>query len=180
MAGFDTGKAFGAAGDLFGAVGSAVGGLGAMAAGDANQKGLTQEAGFYGQAADIEGENAILAGAAGDIQIAQQARKNYEVMSGTRAAVAGAGLAQTGSAGDILRENAQQGSLALATLNVQKQINVNAYKVQQEAYQAQQEAADAAAQAAAGGGAMGGIGGALGALGSIAKVGATLAPMLIP
>lgn len=175
--GFNWGGAISAVGGLVNAAGEIFGGQANSQALNEEAGGFDQEAAFYGKAADLEGENEVLAGSAGDIKIAQQERTNYGVLSSTESAQAGAGFAMSGSGLDIMRENAQQGHLATQMLGVQKGIDINTYAVQKEAYSASQEQAKAeaakarsAASSASTGGLLGGIGSAVGSIASLAMM----------
>jgi hypothetical protein len=172
-------------GGLLKGVGSLVGGAALLLAGNANSQALQDEAQGYqaegdlfGQAQVLEQQNAVLAGAAGDIQIAQQNSKNYKLASATVGATAGAGFQTGGSFLDVLRENTEQGSLATGMLQVQKGINVNTYNTQAMAYGAEQQQAyaeEAAAKSSAGSTQTGGV---LGAIGGVLSAAASFLPLI--
>lgn len=129
-------------GDLGGAVSSIFGGIGEFA----SAKG-------YGQAADYARINAEIAQQTSDIQQTMTARKVYQTIGGQQADVAGAGLASSGSATDILRSSAEQGSLTKQLVAKQGAINVMGYQAEAASY----DAMASAAKAAGGGGILGGI-----------------------
>jgi hypothetical protein len=176
--GFLWGNALSGLGGLAGAAGSLLGGSSSSAGYAATAAGDRAEAQGLEEAAQSEELNKTLAGASGQIQDAMAARTIYKSTSGIEAAAAGAGFNGGGSAGDILRESAQQGALTRQMLGVQTEVNENTYQMQANTYtaEAQQaednaDAADAAASAAETGGVLGAIGGVLGAA-------AKFAPML--
>jgi hypothetical protein len=140
--------------NLGGAVSDLFGGLGDLA-----------EASAYGKASQLAGENAQIAAASGRIQQVQAQRQIYQSIGGTRADVAGAGLAMSGSALDIIRSSQQQGALTRALIANQTSINVHGYEEEAASYQAMSSAAKMA--------------GAGGFLGSLLKVGAAVAPFVL-
>ena len=79
------------------------------------------------------------------IQEAQQQREITQAMGKTTAQVAGAGFAESGSALDILRSNAQQGAQAQAVLSEQGLINEASYKEQAQSFNLMAQAAGEAA-----------------------------------
>lgn len=147
---FGTGVSSNAVGGAFSDFGTAISDFSAA-------KGYKLEAQTYGQAADLENQNATLAAASGVIQSAQMQRKVYQSLSGTQAEIAGAGLAAKGSAGDIMRSSAQQGSLTQQLVAAQTEINVNAYKAQAGAYSGQEAMAKQQAKSSTEGGWMSAI-----------------------
>lgn len=171
------GSGFGAASDLFGAVSSFLGGQSNSAALQAEAGGYGQEAAGFDKAAQLEDFNAKYAKVSGDIQDIQTKRKIYQSESGTMSDLAGANLADSGSAIGILRSSAEQGALTLGMTDTQTAINVNSYVAQENAYEGeanQARAEQASAEAAASGAETGGI---LGAIGGVLKAGAMIAPM---
>lgn len=130
----------------FGALGGAVsdifGGIGEFA----TAKG-------YSQAANYAGINAKIAQESANIQQEQATRQIYKTIGGVQSDVAGAGLATSGSAGDILRSSASQGALTKQLVQEQGDINVLGYKAEQASYQSMASAA----KAAGGGGILGGL-----------------------
>ena len=175
--GIDYGKAIGAVGDLFSGAGSYFAGQGKIAGDTAMAGGYTEEAASFTDAANIEAQNVKYAKLSGDLQNIAATRNIYKSESGTSSDVAGAGLAESGSALDILRGSAAQGALTHAVIGNQTAINENSYKQQEDAYQgeasmatAEASAATASASAAGTSGTMSSIGSALGAVAGIASM----------
>lgn len=136
----------GAVSDIFGAVGSAQ-----------SAKGYTKAAGLA-----LENENIAKQSAA--IQGVQADRQIYQVIGGQKADVAGAGLAASGSALDLLRSSAQQGSLTKQLVANQGAITALGYEQEANSYEGM---ASAAKTASAGG-----------ILGSLFKIGAAVLPFI--
>lgn len=111
--------------DIFGAVGSA-----------ASAKGYSQAAGYAQQ-------NAELAQQSTRIQELQASRKIYQTIGGQQADIAGAGLAKSGGALDIMRDSANQGSLTKQLIANQGAITVSGYQAESANYQAMATAAKA-------------------------------------
>jgi hypothetical protein len=88
------------------------------------------------------------------IKASQQDRDLFKSLGQTRADIAGAGFAESGSALDILRESAQQGALTRAVTEQQGLITGEGYEQEAKSYQnmaqAAQVAIDAANEAATG------------------------------
>ena len=124
----------------------------------------------YGQAAKLAGQNAQQEKAAYNLQAVQTARAVEQTQGTAIADAADNGGMLSGSAGDIIRSNANQGNLAVQLVTTGGQIQVNSYLQQQQAYLAQQQAAEAAAKAAEAGAFGGIIGGAVGIIGGIASM----------
>jgi hypothetical protein len=82
------------------------------------------------------------------LQDFQTARKNFQTIGGQRADVAGAGLAQSGGALDLLRDSTEQAALSREILNRQGLITEEGYRDQATADQAMASAADQAADGA--------------------------------
>lgn len=82
------------------------------------------------------------------IKVAGQNRELALGQGRTIAAVAGAGLAQSGSALDVLRSNATQGALQQAVTGVQGQITEAGYAEQQQSYDTMATIAGNSAKAA--------------------------------
>lgn len=129
-------------GDIGGAVSSIFGGIGDL-----------DEASAYGKAGAIERQNAQIAAATGRIQTIQADRQIYQTIGGQQADVAGAGLASSGSALDLLRSSMQQGALTKQLIANQTGLSVNSYTAEADSYEGRQ----AAAQAGAAGGFLGGL-----------------------
>ena len=123
----------GAVSDLFGAVGDFA------------------SASAYSEASKLNASNARIALASGNINAALQERNTYQAGSTVRASTAATGFTFGGSAGDILREQAQQGALAKSLVLSQAELTSQSYAAQSAAEQGQANASKA-----------GGVGGLLG------------------
>lgn len=139
MAGLDSffSNAGGAVSDLFAAKGYGF-----------KAQGARIEQGMYTEAAGFADENVEFTKASTDIKLQQQERENLKLIGGQQADVAGAGFAASGSALDLLRDSASQGSLAKQVLGSQGQITEAGYEEQAKALRSQADAAGVAAQAA--------------------------------
>jgi hypothetical protein len=127
MASFDYGSAFSGAADL-------LSGVSQLQAGNASAKAS------QGNAATARA-NAQLTANSTNLRVMQQQRKAYQVLGGQRADIAGAGLAASGSALDVIRSSAQQASTDKSLIQMQGQIDVNALNGQAQAYDAEAAAA---------------------------------------
>lgn len=78
------------------------------------------------------------------IEAAQKQRELNMSLGRTASQVAGAGFSASGSALDILRSSASQGSLAKAVTQAQGNIQTAGYQEQQQSYLAMQTAAEKA------------------------------------
>ena len=114
--------------DIFGAIGSA-----------ASAKGYKEAAGYATQNADIAQQST-------QIQELQASRKIYQTLGGQQADIAGAGLAKSGGALDIMRDSANQGSLTKQLIKNQGAITVNGYEAEAANYSAMASAASASAK----------------------------------
>lgn len=128
----------GAAADLFGGAGSIFSGI----AGAQSSKAAATE---YGYAQQFAKEQTTLSETLAGRQI-------YQTQSAARAGVAGNGFQLSGSAGDILRSNAQQGALTKGAIALQG-------AAQEQSYLEQQKGAKAASTGGEIGGILGGIAG---------------------
>jgi hypothetical protein len=81
------------------------------------------------------------------IKQSQADRNLYQSLGTTEADIAGAGLAQSGSALDLLRESASQGAMTKAVLGEQGLITEAGYAEQAQSYQDMASAAGVAIQA---------------------------------
>lgn len=128
------GYAGGAVSDLFGAFGAEKSsglqaeGLRLKAQGD------LAEAGQYDLASTLANQNEKYTEASTAIQEAQQQRNTTMQVGGQQNAIAGGGLAASGSGLDILADSARQGALAQATLGQQGLITEAGYKEQADSY----------------------------------------------
>ena len=132
----DTGNLLSTVSDIGGAVGDLFGSQGAAA-----------EANTFQGAATLESQNAQLTAASTHIQESQTARAVNQSLGTTVADVAGAGFTESGSALDILRDSAQQGSLAKSLVNIQGAITENSYAAQAGIYSGEAKAANEQSQA---------------------------------
>ncbi len=99
------------------------------------------EATQYELAGSLAEQNARYIEASTRIQAAQQDRQISITVGGQRAAVGGAGLAESGSALDLLRDSAAQGALARSVLVTQGQITEAGYTEQANSYDVMSKAA---------------------------------------
>lgn len=129
-------------GSLGGAVSSIFGGIGQL-----------ESASGYKQAAQYAGDNAEIAQQSADIQNLMASRKVYQTLGGQQADIGGAGLASSGSATDLMRSSAEQGSLTKQLVTRQGAINVLGYQAEQASYNSMAQAA----QTAGAGGILGGL-----------------------
>ena len=107
-------------------------------------QGAAAEAQQYGIAAGYAGQEAQYSQMSTDIQAAQKQRELNTSLGRTASQVAGAGFSASGSALDILRSSASQGSLAKAVTQEQGNIQTAGYQEQQQSYLAMQTAAEKA------------------------------------
>lgn len=103
--------------------------------------GAAEEATNYGLAAKLAGENEQFAIESTKIKELQANRQLMTTQGSTQADVAGAGMANSGSALDIMRMNAAQGALTSGVLAKQGAITEAGYAEQQQSYENLQEAA---------------------------------------
>jgi hypothetical protein len=97
----------------------------------------------YSAAAGFAQQNAQIAEQSAQIKEAMAQRQIYKTLGGQRADVAGAGLNASGSALDIMRDSAQQGSLTKQLIQNQGAIDVNGYQAEAANYSAMAKAAKA-------------------------------------
>lgn len=126
--------------DFFSGVGGAVSSL-------FGAKGDKAQASSYTKAAAYSRQNAKTAAVATNLKGLQTDREIFKVLGGQRADVAGAGLAASGSALDILRSSMQEGEMQKQMIRTQGQIEQTAYKAEADAYTGQAEAAKMAGKA---------------------------------
>jgi len=139
--------------DMFGAAQQLLQGTGSLISSQQSAKGLTQSAAAYRKAA-------MYSQAATSIKEQMATRQIYQVIGGARADVAASGLAETGSAEDVMRSSAQQGALTKALIATQGSIDYTSYI-------GQAQAAEAQASATKTSGTFGFAGSVVGALGSM-------------
>lgn len=111
--------------DIFGAVGSF-----------ASAKGYKAAAGYAQENADIAAQSARIQGVMAQRQITK-------TLGGQRTDIAGAGLAASGSALDVVRDSAHQGALTKQLIANQGAINVQGYQAEASSYDAMATAAKA-------------------------------------
>lgn len=117
------------------------GNLGGAVSGVFGAIGQAQSAKGYKQAAEFASENATIAGESAKIQQLQAGRQIYKNLSTANADIAANGLAGGGSAGDILRDSAQQGALTKQLITQQGAINVLGYQAEAASYSSMASAA---------------------------------------
>jgi hypothetical protein len=127
--------------DIGGAVSSIFGAVGQL-----------QSAKGYKKAADFALQNADIARQSADIKKLMAERQVYQTIGGQKSDVAGAGLAASGSALDILRSSEQQGALTKQLVSNQGAIDVLGYQAEASSYSSMA----AAAKSSAAGGFLGG------------------------
>jgi hypothetical protein len=98
----------------------------------------------YRRARDYANENAEISKQTAAIQEEMTQRKVYQTVGGQQADVAGAGLAASGSATDLLRSSVQQGSLTKQLVQRQGEINVLGYQAEAASYNGMAQQATAA------------------------------------
>lgn len=138
---------FGSLNQAFSLAGGAVTDLFGAQAAKTSADGDRLEASSYRQAAGLANDDASFAQTSEQVQEFQQNRATFQAEGTTQSDVAGAGLAASGSALDILRDSAQQGSLASSMIRQQGSINIESYHEQADALNTQAQAADMAAKA---------------------------------
>jgi hypothetical protein len=130
----------------FGDAGAATSDIFAGFAAQDKIKGDELEASSYSDAAALANQNAQFTAQSTAIQEAQQERELYLSTGKTTSQVAGAGFALSGSALDILRSSASQGSLQKAVVGEQGMITEAGYNEQAASYTNMANAANAAAK----------------------------------
>jgi hypothetical protein len=101
----------------------------------------------YELAGKYAGQNAQITAMSTAIQQAQLERQTTQALGKTQAGVAGAGFAESGSAIDLLRSGAQQGSIMRSVANEQGLVTEAGYEEQQASYNLMANAAGQAASA---------------------------------
>jgi hypothetical protein len=133
--------------DPFGSIGAGVSDIFAGFADETKAKGDILEGQAYGEAATLAFQNEQFTKMSTDIQEAQAQRELLLSQGRTQAEVAGAGFAASGSALDILRSSAAQGSLQKAVVEQQGLITAAGFEEQGQSYLLMQQAANNAASA---------------------------------
>lgn len=132
----------------FGLIGSAITDLFGASAAKQSAAGDAAEAQSYGIAASLERQKAQFDKASGELQQYQTERNNYLGMSAQKAAIGGAGMANSGDAIYLAMDSANQANLAVGTVKAQTGINIYEDNQQAASYDQMQIAANAAAAAA--------------------------------
>lgn len=102
-----------------------------------------ESASGYEAAAKFATQNAEIATQSTQIQEVQAQRKIYQTIGGQKADIAGAGLSESGSAQDVMRSSAEQGSLTKQLIANQGAINVAGYEEEASNYSSMASAAKA-------------------------------------
>jgi hypothetical protein len=105
------------------------------------------EARSYDLAAALALQNKQFTETATGVKQTQAEREIYQTISGEEAGIAGGGLAESGSALDLLRSSASQGALTHALIGQQGLITEAGYQEQHDSYVNMAAAARQAAQA---------------------------------
>lgn len=134
-------------GQTFGDFGSAVSDLFSYFGAGYQEQGLQYEEQSYKAAQQLALQNEQFAKTSTAIKQAQAQRQTFQALGRTQAAVGGAGLAQSGSAIDLLRSSAQQGATTTAVLGQQGLIQQAGYAEQATAYGNMVQAAQTAISA---------------------------------
>jgi hypothetical protein len=130
--------------DLFTLIGQGINyGAQATAASDL-ATGDLGEAATYGSAEDIAAANARLATISGQVEQEQEQVQLGQTIGAQKAAVAGGGFAESGSALDLLRSSTQQGLLQQQITGTQAALQSGGYAEQAQAYAGEASAATAA------------------------------------
>jgi len=137
----------GLSGGTFNSLAGAASDLFAVDAYKAKAEGNRLEAQEYDLASALATQNAQFTETSTAIQTAQQQRQVYQAMGAQRAGVASSGFASSGSALDLMRDSAAQGSLTKAVMGQQGLIEEAGYKEQAQSYQLMAQGARLAADA---------------------------------
>ena len=132
--------------DTIGLAGGAVSDLFAAEGYRSKAEGNRQEASHYRHAGDLADQNARFVAESTAIQNTQLQRQVFQGLGSIEATVAGSGMADSGSALDILRSSAQQGALQEEVLKRQGLISEQGYKEQANSYRDMASSADRAAR----------------------------------
>ncbi len=130
-----------------GGIGGAVADLFAAKGAQFKAQGDLAEQQQYTEAAGFAEQNVAFTKQSTAIKEMQTEREIQKSLGQTRADVAGAGFAESGSSLDILRESASQGALAKSVLATQGLITEAGYQEQADSYRTMANAAGIAAQA---------------------------------
>jgi hypothetical protein len=133
---------------LYGAKAAAAQATGNAQAEETEATGDILEGGAYTTAAGIAKGAAQIATVSGQIQQAQNTRAYLQTIGAQKAAISGAGFAQSGSALSLARSSLQQGLLQNQVLGVNAQLQSQGYLQQAQASTAEATAATTASSAA--------------------------------
>lgn len=133
--------------DFFGGGAGAVSDLFAASGARSRAQGNRLEAQSYGLASNLALQNAEFSTQSTAVKRLQAERDIYRGIGTTAAGVAGAGLAESGSALDLLAAGAQQGALTQQVLGQQGLIEEAGFEQQAASYKLMQQAANIAADA---------------------------------
>lgn len=112
-----------------------------------NAGGLKGDAASLDKAGDMEAVNARIAAAGMDIQHAAAQRDIYKVSGGQKADIGAAGFTQGGTAGDLIRDTARQGSITQSLIQAQGEIDIQGHEIASANLHAQAASARSAAKA---------------------------------
>lgn len=121
----------------FNSAGMAVSSIFGAKASRAMAQGYRDSAGSYSRAAEMARENAQIAEKSTDLKLLQSERQIFKTIGGQQADIAGAGFAASGTALDLLADSTRQGELTQSLIELQGEIDVNAYLSQATAYEGQ-------------------------------------------
>lgn len=130
------------------------GGLGSGISSLFGAVGDLQSAKGYKKAAAQADLSAQLSEQSTQIQITQQQRELYKTLGSQQADIGGAGLANSGSALDLVRSSAAQGSLAKQLIGLQGEITKSGYEAEAASYRQMASASKKSALGGAIGGAI--------------------------
>jgi hypothetical protein len=117
-------------------------------ASDIQAAGYGQEVGAYQTVSDIAGNNANIAGVAGDIKLLQEQRALRKTIGAQRADIASAGFLASGTSIDLFRDSVAQGALQRQLTNIQTAQTKGGYLEEGAAAQAEVAGATMASTAA--------------------------------
>lgn len=138
--------------DYTSAIGGLAGGVGDAFSSYQTMQGAQHEAAADRQAAALAGLDISYEKESVSLQQTAQQRQLLKTEGKAQAAIGADNFSTgSGSAYDIMKENAQQGALAHGIMGIQGLITESGYAAQQQAYLGKAQAADAAAKAAEGG-----------------------------
>jgi hypothetical protein len=144
----DTGLLRSSVADILGLRAQATTDAANAAAQEISARGLGLEAEAYGTAAGIAGDNAMLAGIAGEITALREAREVRRTVGAQRAAVASAGFGASGTSLDLLRASFQEGHLSDQLIRTQTSLAQGGYLQEGAAARAEGMSASFASEAA--------------------------------